>query len=57
MGGEDQEDCSSRPAWLKVNETPSQLMKTLGVVVSTCDPNYLGSTNRRTVVQASLGIK
>jgi hypothetical protein len=39
--------------WQNVPETQTQ---ELGVVGCTCHPSYMGSINRRIVVQADLGI-
>jgi hypothetical protein len=39
----------------KVNETPSQPKK-LGLIVPACHSSYMGSINRRIVLQASLRI-
>jgi hypothetical protein len=40
----------------KVHKTSSQPIKKLGMVEHSCHPSYAGSINRRTIVQASLGI-
>jgi hypothetical protein len=44
-----QEDCNSRSALAKINETPFQL----GMVVYACNSNYTGSVNGRIVIQVS----
>jgi hypothetical protein len=41
---------------LKVRETPISINKKMSVVVCVCHPSYKGSTDKRTVVQASPGI-
>jgi hypothetical protein len=40
-----------------VSETPSQIIKKLGIVVHAYYLRYMGSINRRMTVQASPGIK
>jgi hypothetical protein len=44
-----------RPAW-RVSETPSQIIKMLGVVLQACHHCYVRSINRKTMVQAGQGI-
>jgi hypothetical protein len=56
LGSRDQEDNHSRPAQaessMRLHFNPWQ-----GMVMDTCHPSYIGSTNRRLTIQAISGIK
>jgi hypothetical protein len=54
-GGRDQEDHSLRPVQAKNLQGPISTNEKLSVVMHTCHPSYVGSTNKRIVVQARPG--
>jgi hypothetical protein len=54
LGGEDQEDCGSRPAWEKSYQDPISTNKP-GKVMHAWNPSYMGDVGRRIVVQCWLG--
>jgi hypothetical protein len=56
-GGRDLDYCDSISLGKKVSKTSISVNKNLGMVACACHPSYVGSINRRVVVQASPGKK
>jgi hypothetical protein len=53
LGGRDQEDQSLRRAEAKCLKDPNSTNKKWALVMPTCHPGYVGSINKRKMVQAS----
>jgi hypothetical protein len=53
LGGGDQKDLGSRPAWAKRSQDPISANK-LSVMVCTCHLSSVGGASKRILVQASL---